>query len=346
MAVFRVEKKQDYTCMSNHSLRNHNLSLKAKGLHALMLSLPDDWDYTLVGLKHICKESIGSINGAVQELEKEGYIVRYQDRDAKGRLTSYAYTIYEEPPKEPGNKASEPHVKKPHAEKPYTEKPHAENQSQVNTNKQSTKEQSTEELSCTYSLSSRAREQEQAVAELKSFIEEMIGRSLWVTEIRICSNWVLYKEDREMIRLAVEDNLFRKDQFDLKFVKSTLDKWKASGIDTPLKARNYILDSHVSNIEVMASEIAERNHNDDLKDKILFGSEMKDLQGTRDYLIELYETGRYDMLLSFAHRILFKPKLVSCWIQKKVNGFIVWFLLFFPRNHIERRFQNLFQENC
>ena len=322
MAVFRVEKKKDYTCMSNHSLRNNNLSLKAKGLHALMLSLPDDWDYTLVGLKHICKESIGSINGAVQELEKEGYIVRYQDRDAKGRLTSYAYTIYEEPPKEPGNKASEPHVKKPHAEKPYTEKPHAENQSQVNTNKQSTKEQSTEEQSCTYSLSSRAREQEQAVAELKSFIEEMIGRSLWVTEIRICSNWVLYKEDREIIRLAVEDNLFRKDQFDLKYVKSTLDKWKASGIDTPLKARNYILDSHVSNIEVMASEIAERNHNDDLKDKILFGSEMKDLQGTRDYLIELYETGRYDMLLSFAHTTYHKdildylPEEIREYIQK------------------------------
>ena len=105
-------------------------------------------------------------------------------------------------------------------------------------------------------------------------------------------------------------------------VRKGFDKWKSSGIDTPLKARNYILDSHVSNIEVMASEIAERNHNDDLKDKILFGSEMKDLQGTRDYLIELYETGRYDMLLSFAHTTYHKdildylPDEVREYIQK------------------------------
>lgn len=321
MAVFRVEKKKDYTCMSNHSLRNHNLSLKAKGLHALMLSLPEDWDYTLVGLKHICRESIGSINGAIQELEKEGYIIRTRTRNERGQLTSIEYMIFEVP-KTPENKASEPNVEKPHVENPHMEKPHVENQSQVNTNKQNTKRLSTKGQRDAYLLTSRAREMEQAIDELRSFIEERIDRPLWHSEIRICTGWVKNGEDMDMIHLAIEDNLFRKDNFDLKYVKKTLDEWKSSGIDTPLKARNYILDSHVSNIEVMASEIAERNHNDDLKDKILFGSEMKDLQGTRDYLIELYETGRYDMLLSFAHTTYHKdildylPEEVREYIQK------------------------------
>lgn len=321
MAVFRVKKNENFTCMSNHSLRNHNLSLKAKGLHALMLSLPDDWDYTLAGLKHICKESIGSINGAVQELEKEGYIVRYQDRDEKGRMTSFVYTIFEEPPKKAGNNASDPHVEKPHAEKPFTEKPHAENQSQVNTNKQNTKRQSTKGQRDAYLLTSRAREMEQAIDELRSFIEERIGRPLWHAEIRICTSWVKNNADMDMIHLAVEDNLFRKDNFDLKYVQKTLDEWKSYGIDTPLKARNHILDSHVSNISMMAAEIAERNHSDDLREKILMGNEMTDLQGTRDYMIELYQQKRYDMLLSVAHTTYHKD--ILDYLPDEVREFIL-----------------------
>ncbi|MBR2749810.1 MAG: DnaD domain protein [Clostridiales bacterium] len=321
MAVFRVKKNENFTCMSNHSLRNHNLSLKAKGLHALMLSLPDDWDYTLAGLKHICKESIGSINGAVQELEKEGYIVRYQDRDEKGRMTSFVYTIFEEPPKNAGNKASDPHVEKPHAEKPFTEKPHAENQSQVNTNKQNTKRLSTKGQKDAYLLTSRAREMEQAIDELRNFIEERIGRPLWHAEIRICTSWVKNNADMDMIHLAVEDNLFRKDNFDLKYVQKTLDEWKSYGIDTPLKARNHILDSHVSNISMMAAEIAERNHSDDLREKILMGNEMTDLQGTRDYMIELYQQKRYDMLLSVAHTTYHKD--ILDYLPDEVREFIL-----------------------
>lgn len=61
MAVFRVERIKDYTVMSNHHLRNKNLSLKAKGLLSQMLSLPDDWDYTLKGLAAINKESVDAI---------------------------------------------------------------------------------------------------------------------------------------------------------------------------------------------------------------------------------------------------------------------------------------------
>ena len=86
MAVFRVEKTRDYTVMANHHLRNIALSLKAKGLLSLMLSLPDDWDYTLKGLARICRDGVDSIAAAVNELEEAGYIVRKRVRDDKGRV--------------------------------------------------------------------------------------------------------------------------------------------------------------------------------------------------------------------------------------------------------------------
>ena len=97
MAVFRVEKSRGYTVMSNHHLRNKELSLKAKGLLSQMLSLPEDWDYTLAGLSHINRESIDAIRTAVWELEKAGYITRRQGRDEKGKMAAIEYTIYEQP---------------------------------------------------------------------------------------------------------------------------------------------------------------------------------------------------------------------------------------------------------
>ena len=98
MAVFRVERNTGYTVMSNHHLRNKELSLKAKGLLSQMLSLPEDWDYTLAGLSHINREKIDAIREAVKELEKAGYIVRSRERDEKGRLRGADYVIYEQPP--------------------------------------------------------------------------------------------------------------------------------------------------------------------------------------------------------------------------------------------------------
>ena len=83
MAVFRIERTRDYTVMSNHHLRNGKLSLKAKGLLSVMLSLPEDWNYTTRGLAAICKEGVDAIGGALRELETAGYIVRHQLRDRR-----------------------------------------------------------------------------------------------------------------------------------------------------------------------------------------------------------------------------------------------------------------------
>ena len=91
MAVFRVEKNSGYTVMSNYHLRNRALSLKAKGLLSQMLSLPEDWDYTLQGLARINRESIDAIRQAIRELEQAGYIQRSRERDEKGRLRGADY---------------------------------------------------------------------------------------------------------------------------------------------------------------------------------------------------------------------------------------------------------------
>lgn len=97
MAVFRVEKTRDYTVMANHHLRNTELSLKAKGLLSLMLSLPEDWDYTTKGLSCICRDGVDSINTTIKELESNGYVLRRRLRNEKGQLTTTEYTIFEKP---------------------------------------------------------------------------------------------------------------------------------------------------------------------------------------------------------------------------------------------------------
>lgn len=97
MGVFRVEKNKNYTVMSNTHLRDKDLSLKAKGLLSLMLSLPDDWDYTLRGLAAINKESINTISAIVNELIEHGYIIRQQIRGTAGRFGDIDYIIFESP---------------------------------------------------------------------------------------------------------------------------------------------------------------------------------------------------------------------------------------------------------
>ena len=93
MAVFRIERTRDYTVMSNHHLRNANLSLKAKGLLSMMLSLPEDWNYTTRGLAKICKEGVDAIGAALRELEAAGYIVRHKLRDRQGRISDTEYVL-------------------------------------------------------------------------------------------------------------------------------------------------------------------------------------------------------------------------------------------------------------
>lgn len=145
MAVFRIEKTRDYTVMANHHLRNTALSLKAKGLLSLMLSLPEDWDYTTKGLARICRDGVDSICATVRELEDAGYITRERVRNRNGQLGSIEYTILEQPreiPPEPEKPERENPVQtNPVLDNPVLRKPEQENPAQLNT-KKSSKEKS------------------------------------------------------------------------------------------------------------------------------------------------------------------------------------------------------------
>ena len=158
MAVFRVERNRGYTVMSNHHLRNRGLTLKAKGLLSQMLSLPDNWDYTLAGLSRINREKIDAIREAVRELEKAGYIVRSRERDKKGRLRGADYIIYEQPqpPVLDLPTLENPTLDNPTLEKPMLENPTLENPTQLNKDISRTdlskKEESNTDISNTHSI--------------------------------------------------------------------------------------------------------------------------------------------------------------------------------------------------
>lgn len=147
MAVFRVEKNRGYTVMSNHHLRNKDLSLKAKGLLSQMLSLPEDWDFTLKGLSLINREQIDAIRAAVKELEQAGYIVRSRERDSQGRLRGADYIIYEQPQPVPDS----PTLENPTLDNPTQEKPTQEKPTQLNKDR-SSKEKSITDGSNTDSI--------------------------------------------------------------------------------------------------------------------------------------------------------------------------------------------------
>ena len=141
MAVFRIEKTRDYTVMSNHHLRDRSLSLKAKGLLSLMLSLPEEWDYTTKGLAWICKDGVDSICAGVRELEEHGYVIRQRVRNPNGQLGAIEYTILEQPrPPEPKPEKPErenPVLDNPEQASPVLEEPEQGNPAQLNANRSS-----------------------------------------------------------------------------------------------------------------------------------------------------------------------------------------------------------------
>ena len=186
MAVFRVEKSRDYTVMCNHHLRDKTLSLKAKGLLSQMLSLPDDWDYTLRGLAAINMEKLDAVRTAVLELERRGYIVRQQGRAANGKLAAVEYTIFEHPqhpaaPRLENPNTAEPTLEEPRLDfpntvKPNTDNPYTGNPTQSNTDQTSPKKSNTDQ-SIYQSVFPPAEEQEGQMDAMDVY-RELICRNL------------------------------------------------------------------------------------------------------------------------------------------------------------------------
>ena len=215
MAVFRIERTKDYTVMSNHHLRNHELSLKAKGLLSMMLSLPDDWNYTTRGLAKICKEGVDAIGSALRELETAGYIVRNQLRDQQGRISDTEYVIYEKPqprqPETPRPDTAVPDTASPDTENPYLDKPDTEKPAELNIEKSNT-EKSITYGSSTDSIPFRetaaARPPERKGRDAMSVTEIENYRELILENIEydcLKQRYPLYLDDlNEIVELLVE----------------------------------------------------------------------------------------------------------------------------------------------
>lgn len=128
MAVYRVEKTHDYTVMANHHLRDERLSLKAKGLLSMLLSLPDDWEISIRGLASIVTDGVGAVQTGINELIEAGYIVRRRQHAETGAFAGFEYIIHEVPPC----------TENPYTANPYTGKPYTENPAQSSKDKLST----------------------------------------------------------------------------------------------------------------------------------------------------------------------------------------------------------------
>lgn len=152
MSVIRVNNTKGFTVMSNYHFQDKEISLKAKGLLGLMLSLPSNWDYSINGLVAIVKENKAAVQSALKELEEHKYLKRTRVQDETGRF-DYVYDIYEKP-----------YDKLPWTENrctdiQWTENRCTENQPQINTNKQSTNKQNTKELNTNNSLKENCKKE-------------------------------------------------------------------------------------------------------------------------------------------------------------------------------------------
>lgn len=205
MAIFRIERTRDYTVMSNHHLRNANLSLKAKGLLSMMLSLPEDWNYTTRGLAKICKEGVDAIGAALRELEAAGYIVRHKLRDRQGRISDTEYVIYEQPQLRKPDTDS-PDTENPYMDKPDTEKPAELNIEKSNTEKSITYGSSTDSIPFRETAAARPPERKgrdaMSVTEIENY-RELILENIEYDCLK--QRYPLYLDDlNEIVELLVE----------------------------------------------------------------------------------------------------------------------------------------------
>ena len=257
MAVFRIEKTRDYTVMSNHHLRDRSLSLKAKGLLSLMLSLPEEWDYTTKGLARICKDGVDSICAGVRELEEHGYVIRQRVRNPNGQLGAIEYTILEQPrPPEPKPEKPErenPVLDNPEQAYPVLGDPEQENPAQLNT-KESSKDKSKKDLSSTegsnpiLSSPQTPRGSDRAGRDLMRERESYRALILENIEYDVLSQNVQLDKDRldELVELMVDT------------VCSNREMIRVAGDDYPAEVvRSRFLKLNASHIEYVLDRMRE-----------------------------------------------------------------------------------------
>ena len=225
MAKFKVNKTKDYTIMSNYHLKEKNMSLKAKGLLSVMLSLPDNWDYSISGLVAISLENETSIKSALSELKQFGYleVIKLMPNESETGRIDYIYNIYEKPKQE---------GKKQEVENLPLEILEVENQGQLNTNNKynniniiNTKKQNIDYIN----NNSSSIEKRDTIYD---FLEQNFGRTLNGIEIEMIREW----NDNELTRYAIKQAVLN-GKYNVKYINTILVNYRNNSITTVQQAQ-------------------------------------------------------------------------------------------------------------
>lgn len=230
MAKFKVKKTKDYTIMSNYHLKEKNMSLKAKGLLSVMLSLPDNWDYSIAGLVAISQENETSIKSALSELKKLGYleVIKLMPNESETGRIDYIYNVYEKPKQESGKQE----VEKQEVENLPLEILEVENQGQLNTNNKynniniiNTKKQNIDYIN----NNSSSIEKRDTIYD---FLEQNFGRTLNSIEIEMIREW----NDNELTRYAIKQAVLN-GKYNVKYINTILVNYRNNSITTVQQAQ-------------------------------------------------------------------------------------------------------------
>lgn len=221
MSVMRVHKTANFTVMSNYHFKEKKMSLKAKGLLSLMLSLPEDWDYSVAGLTTLSKDGKDGVMTALAELEKFGYLTRTRLVNDKGQFDGIEYNIFESPQEKPV-------AEKPILDNPILEKPISENPQQLNTN--SIKDLNNKILNILNTKDTELLELYQAYIELRKSTLSLKGLERLVARAKRLSKGNV-RVEKEMIDAAIRNNwkdIYLPKEQELEFIKNEgLDELRA-----------------------------------------------------------------------------------------------------------------------
>lgn len=216
--IIRIEKTKNYTVMANYHLRDKRLSFKAKGLMSFMLSLPDNWVYSIKGLSHFATDGKDAVRGALKELEKAGYLRMKRERNENGTLSNAAYTLAEKPMSD-----------FPILDYPKLEKPTLDNPTLLNTNRQNTKEENKDSSGSTRTCDD---DNDDDFLKIKNFYSSNVGELKPYAEKKLrelmrdySSQWVI-----EGMKRCVEGGERKKN---LRYLQAVLGGWKADGYEKP-----------------------------------------------------------------------------------------------------------------
>lgn len=225
MAVIRVEKRKDYTMMANYHFKDRSLSLKAKGLMSLMLSLPENWDYTVAGLVTLCRDGRDAVQSALKELENAGYLKRERNRNGKGQMAEAIYTLLE----------------KPVTEKPVTENPAQGNHPQLNTKELNTKLSNTNSSRSSRSSSNNIGGKNDFYDDDYSKVLKLFESEAGYLSPTVVSNLDDFQKEygTEWVVAAIQ-NAARggRDKLNIKYIHATLIGWRTDGGARPWEGNN------------------------------------------------------------------------------------------------------------